>query len=71
MFSELSKLVLPERLMSRSVNNQHPWNADILSVKLEMVEKDAEFKGSQTMKASLQNNLPKTWKHCYFLFPKE
>lgn len=49
-------LVLPERLMSGSINNQHSWNPYILSVKLEMVEKDEEFKEVKTMKASLQNN---------------
>ena len=39
-------LVLPERLMSGGINNQHSWNPDILSVKLEMVEKNEDFQGN-------------------------
>ena len=33
------KPLLPERLMPRSVNNQHSWNSYVLSIKLEKVGK--------------------------------
>ena len=46
------KSLLPERLMPRSVNNQHSWNPYILSIKLEKAGKVESLlnKGSKQQK---------------------
>lgn len=62
-------LLLPERLMPRSINNQHSWNPYILSVELEKVKSGA-IKRAKTIKASLQNTYSamKTLNYHLFLF---
>ena len=49
------KPLLPERLMPRSVNNQHSWNSYVLSIKLEKVGKVESW----------LNKEPKQQKHLY------
>ena len=65
------KSLLPERLMPRSVNNQHSWNPYILPIKLEKMGKHGELiNKAETMTASLKNNYSavKSSKYDHFLF---
>lgn len=59
-------LVLPERFVSGGINNQHSWNPDILSVKLEMVEKNEDFQGNTNNENSITKQFTTTLKTSFF-----